>query len=224
MAMIYKVRWKRKSGEISQRWCLEWTNEKREKRRKLFASALDAKRHRRLIENSGAPFEETQISFAKAADDFIESRRNLGRERSTYDMYERQVRMHLGPLIGARDVRLLRRADFVKLQEDLVAKLSRSLARSVFMTAKSVMAHVVRREWREGDPTTGLRFDLSSREKARIDAPRKSDIQALLDALGGNEIAAGAPPTRGYVFVRLALGSGLRASELDLPPSERSKS
>jgi integrase len=86
------------------------------------------------------------------------------------------------------------------------------------------MAHVVRREWREGDPTTGLRFDLSSREKARIDAPRKSDIQALLDALGGNEIAAGAPPTRGYVFVRLALGSGLRASELDLPPSERSKS
>lgn len=214
MAMIYKVSWKRKSGEISQRWCVEWTNENREKRRKLFASALDAKRHRRLIENGDAPFEETHISFANAADDFIESRRNLGRERSTYDMYERQVRMHLGPLIGARDVRSLRRADFVKLQEDLVAKLSRSLARSVFMTAKSVMAHVVRREWREGDPTTGLRFDLSSREKARIDAPRKSDIQALLDALGGNEIAAGAPPTRGYVFVRLALGSGLRASEL----------
>jgi len=33
MAMIYKVSWKRKSGEISQRWCVEWTNEKREKRR-----------------------------------------------------------------------------------------------------------------------------------------------------------------------------------------------
>jgi integrase len=54
----------------------------------------------------------------------------------------------------------------------------------------------------------------SGREKPRIEVPDKAKIYRLLEALGASKVAAGAPPTRGCVFVRLALGSGMRASEL----------
>lgn len=215
MALIYKIDWKTKNGKSSQRWIVDWREPDGKRRRQMFTDIAAAKAHRGLIE-SGRPTNPklSGHSFAKAADDFIESRKRLGRERSTWIVYARHLRIHLGPLLGTRDIAELRRSDFVRLQEDLLGKLSHGLARSVFATARAIMAHIVQREWRVSDPARDVRFVKSGREKPRIEVPDKVKIHRLLEELGASRVAAGEPPTRGYVFVRLALGSGLRASEL----------
>lgn len=215
MALIYRTDRKTKTAKSSPRWVVDWREPNGKRRRQTFADVSAAKAHRGLIE-SGRPTnpEFSGRSFADAAADFIESRKRLGRERSTWAVYERHLRLHLGPLIGARDIAELRRSDFIRLQEELLAKLSHNLAKSVFVTARAIMAHTVHREWRVSDPARDVRFAKSGREKPRIEAPDRAQIHRLLKELGAERVAAGEPPTRGYVFVRLALGSGLRASEL----------
>lgn len=215
MALIYRTDRKTKTAKSSPRWVVDWREPSGKRRRQTFTDVSAAKAHRGLIE-SGRPTspELSGRSFADAAADFIESRKRLGRERSTWAAYARHLRLHLGPLIGNRDIAELRRSDFVRLQEELLAKLSHNLAKAVFVTARAIMAHTVHREWRVSDPARDVRFVKSGREKPRIEVPDKWKIHRLLEELGAGRVAAGEPPTRGYVFVRLALGSGLRASEL----------
>jgi integrase len=215
MALIYRTDRKSKNGKSFPRWVVDWREPDGKRRRQVFADIAAAKAHRGLIESGRSTNTELSgHSFAEAAADFIESRKRLGRERSTWLVYACHLRIHLGPLIGARDIAELRRSDFVRLQEDLLSKLSHALAKAVFVTARAIMAHTVQREWRVSDPARDVRFVKSGREKPRIEVPDKAKIHRLLEALGASKVAAGEPPTRGYVFVRLALGSGMRASEL----------
>lgn len=218
MAALLKARWRNSDGTTSERWQVEWRDATKKRRRRQFQTLPEAKRFQATVKLGLAPApigsEGDVLSFKTAALEFIQSRIKLGREPSTWRAYDRHLRLHLEPLIGEEDVRKLRRAQFLDLQERLLAKLSPALARAVFVTARAVMAYAVEREWRLDDPAETVRFKRSTRDQARIDIPPKEDIRRLLDAFGARAIAEGAAPTRGFMLVRMALGTGLRASEL----------
>ncbi len=218
MATICKIRWQNIDGSTSERWLVEWRDKAGKRSRRQFKTQPEAKRFHATVELGVAPAPTGSggeiIRFADAALEFIQSRIKLGREPSTWRAYDRHLRLHLEPLIGEEDVRALRRVHFHELQERLLAKLSPALAKAVFVTARAVMAYAVEREWRLDDPAKTVRFKRAGRDQARIDIPPKADIRRLLEAFGAAEVAAGAPPSRAFMLVRVAIGTGMRASEI----------
>jgi integrase len=218
MATICKIRWRNSSGAARERWLVEWRDTAGKRSRRQFENLVEAKRFHAAVELGVAPAPKGSggdvVRFTDAALEFIQSRVKLGREPSTWRAYDRHLRLHLGPLIGDADVRAMRRAQFLDLRERLLAKLSPALARAVFVTARAIMAYAVEREWRLDDPAKSVRFNNAGRDKPRIDIPPKADIRRLLEAFGAGDIATGAAPSRAFMLVRIALGTGMRASEI----------
>lgn len=218
MATICKIRWQNIDGSTSERWLVEWRDKAGKRSRRQFKTQPEAKRFHATVELGVAPAPIGSggeiIRFTDAALEFIQSRIKLGREPSTWRTYDRHLRLHLEPLIGEEDVRALRRVHFHELRERLLAKLSPALAKAVFVTARAVMAYAVEREWRLDDPAKTVRFKRSGRDQARIDIPQKADIRRLLEAFGAADVAVGAPPSRAFMLVRVAIGTGMRASEI----------
>jgi hypothetical protein len=121
MAALLKARWRNSDGTTSEHWQVEWRDANEKRRRRQFETLPEAKRFQATAELSLAAgpisSEGDVLCFKTAALEFIQSRIKLGREPSTWRSYDRHLRLHLESLIGEEDVRKLRRAQFLDLQE-----------------------------------------------------------------------------------------------------------
>jgi integrase len=143
-------------------------------------------------------------TVAEAADRWLAEVNGRGRERTTTKQYGEHVRLHIVPLIGHHRLAALTPDSVKAFRDQLLAKLSRPLARKVMASFKALLkvsnhSHVV--------ANVSIAADKRKRKlEAGVDFPTLQEVTRLLDA------AKDDPKRRAFLLV--ACFTGLRASEL----------
>lgn len=228
MATIKKRTWTTAAGEARSAWQLSYIDGKGLRHRLQFPTKGEADRERIRVEGEIAEgvhvadresitVLDAARAFVRDFEDLVEARK---RERTTLEMYDQHVRLHIAPFAVA-SVRLSRLGgpECAAFAADLEAARSDDMARRVFVTFRAVIKFAIRKGWVRINAakdisvrTAGARVAASGdAPKARVDAPPKAAIRALIAAA---EARAGKDRGRALAMVHVLLFGGLRASEM----------
>jgi integrase len=148
------------------------------------------------------------ITVKQAAADWIRFVEGEKRERSTIVGYQQHIDRHILPRIGTLKIATLTTPRIQKFRDDLLADLSRPMAKKVLTSLKSLLRDAKRR----GNVAQNVALDVSIKMgkrdqrklKVGVDIPTRDEIKALVDKARG----------RWRPFFLLAIFTGLRSSEL----------
>jgi integrase len=148
------------------------------------------------------------ITVAEAAEDWIEAVQLEGRERTTTRQYRQHVDLHIAPRIGRDKLANLTTPQINSFRDDLLAHLSRPLARKILTSLKSILSDAQRRGNVAQNVSLPVSIGPDRRGKPKlavgVDIPTPEEIKHILGAATG----------RRRPFLITAIFSGLRSSEL----------
>ena len=144
--------------------------------------------------------------LAQVFADFVQSRRDLKRSARTIYDYERDWQRHAEPVLGAKAVRDVTRADIAGLHRKMADRPVR--ANRTLVMLHGVFEFAIERELRpEGDnPTKRVRKYPEQPRSRYLDDAEIAAILAALDEIPGGDPATGC--------IRLQLFTGLRGIEV----------
>jgi integrase len=144
------------------------------------------------------------ITIVEAAEKWIKGVTADGRERSTVDQYRGHVSFHIAPRLGKAKLANLTDEKIEAFRDDLLANLSRPLARKVMVSLRQLL-----KANRYGHVAAGVSIKLEQRHKRKLEAgrdvPRPDEIKRMVGA---------ATDTRVRALLLLTAFTGLRSSEL----------
>jgi integrase len=211
MATVRKRSWKT-SGETKTAWIADYFSQDGKRHLKTFATKKAAEawlvttRHE-VSQGVHTP-ERDSITVAEAGALWIERSKGEGLERSTVDKYRNHVDLHIKPLIGAVKLARLSAPVVEKFRDDLVANLSRTMARKVLGSLKAILAEAQRRGLVALNAAATVKIKTKGREETKLkvgqDIPAKAEVNAILAAAAG----------RWRPLLITAVFTGMRSSEL----------
>jgi integrase len=144
------------------------------------------------------------ITVAEAADKWINGVGADGRERSTIEQYKQHAKIHILPRLGTTKLANLTDTKVEGFRDELLAKLSRPLARKVMVSLKQLLkankySHIA----------DGISIKPDNRNKRRLEAGRDLPTPAEV-----KRMVAVAKEPRTRALLLLAALTGLRSSEL----------
>jgi len=225
MATLYTRSWTNKTGRKTTAFLVEQRRGGKKLRRQ-FSSRSAALRFVGSITTGAEDFafkgrktfaDLTEIYFAQASFNDL--------ERGTIRAYRSQVICHLLPRFGDTKIDQIGRERILSTMADLRANLSPVQTFNVFQTLRRILRFGVMAGMLGRDPTVGLRGPSRRvREHAKggdKDDPERThrflsrfEIKKLALAARGVGRIGPLPFDRALVFVKIALFSGLRASEI----------
>jgi integrase len=145
---------------------------------------------------------------AEAAEDWIGYVKLEGRERSTIEQYRQHVVHHINPRIGRERLAKLTTPRINAFRDDLLANMSRAMAKKVLRSLKSLLRDAKRR----GNVAQNVALDVSistgkrDRRKLKfgVDIPTLEEIKSIVHAATGKR----------RPILLTAIFTGLRSSEL----------
>jgi len=209
---VRKRKWTTRSGETKEAWIVDY-NYEGQRTLKTFQKKKDADGYAQQVgvdirAGTHTPVNRS-ITVAKAAEDWLESVRLDNRERSTLDYY-RQHAAHITKHIGNLKLASLTASRANTFRDELLATVSRPLARKVLTSLRSLLRDAQSRG--NVAQNVGLsikRVDADGRGKKKLkigeDIPSADEIKALIAAM---------PDNRWRPMLLTAIFTGLRASEL----------
>jgi integrase len=205
---IRKRKWVTRRGEAREAWIVDYIDQQGDRHIETFERKKDADaRHATVKVNvrqgiHTAP--SKSVTVAEAAESWINRIAADGRERGTIKQYREHANLHIVPRIGGLKLAHLTPARVEAFRDDLLASLSRPLARKVLTSFKSMLkvakhAHVaadisIKRNKRS-EPTLEVGRDI----------PTLGEVKRLIEA--ANDL-------RRRALLLTAALTGLRASEL----------
>src|SRR5262249_29706280 len=129
-------------------------------------------------------------------------------ERSTIDQYRQHIDLHIVPRLGLIRVSHLTTAKLEAFRDDLLASMSRAMARKVLTSTKSILK-VAKRAHVAADASIGGQKRKRKLEVG-VDIPTPDEIRRLLHA----PVSAARAALRPRTLLLVAIFTGLRASEL----------
>lgn len=208
---VRKRKWATSTGEKKEAWIVDYVDQEGGRHIQTFSRKKDADEYRATVEvhvreGVHTPINKS-IKVAEAADDWISYVELEGRERSTLAQY-RQHAAHIKARIGGKTLAELTTPRINAFRDDLLAHMSRALAKKVLTSLKSLLSDAKRR----GNVAQNVALDVSispdkrgkSKLKVGVDIPRPDEIKAIVGKLNG--------PRRPLILT--AIFTGLRASEL----------
>lgn len=205
---VRKRTWKTASGEQRECWVADYTDQTGKRHVKAFKlkkEAYEAHDKVRTDIRTGAhvPVSGKQ-TVADLCQAWIKDIEAKGRERTTLAQYRQHVRLHINPRIGGVRVAKLTDEHLRKFRDDLLASMSRPMARKVMTSLHSVLKSAKR-----GHLLEGITIERSKRDKRPIEAgrdfPTPAEIKRMIEAASG--------PRERALLLTLAL-TGVRSSEL----------
>lgn len=217
---VRKREWKTPKGEQKSAWIVDYFDAGGTRRQKTFrlkkeADAFAATASIEVREGTHVADRETATVEA-AGKLWIKSAMAAGLERSSVEDYERTLRLHIEPFIGASRLNTLNTAKLRAFEDTLRDEgRSSSMIKRVMTTLGTLLADsqerglVVRNAAREMQARRGKSASRQEkRQKGRlkvgVDIPTRDEIKALVGALQG----------RWRPLILTATFCGLRASEL----------
>ena len=152
--------------------------------------------------------ESASITVAEAAEDWIRRAELEGRERATIAQYRQHVDLHIVPLIGNLKLAKLTAPGMREVRDKLLERLSRSMAKKVLGSTKSILKDAQGRGNVSQNAAQGVSIKMEKRHKRKIkvgaDLPTKDEARDILATVEG----------RWRPLLVTAIFTGLRASEL----------
>jgi integrase len=192
-------------------WVVDYTDQAGDRHIKTFDKKKDADGYLTTVSYQVKEGVHTapskSIIVLEAAENWLKHVEREGRERSTVAQYRQHVYKHLKPLHHAK-LAALTTPRINTFRDELLAELSRPLARKVLVSLKSLLREAQRR----GDVaqnvalSVGIKMDKRDKRKlkAGVDFPKPEEIKPLIDAATGKYRA----------LLVTVVFTGLRASEL----------
>lgn len=208
---VRKRTWRNKQGEPREAWIVDYFDQSGERHIKTFARKKDADAFAATtsveVRQGVHTAASKSLTVRQAADDWLVYIEREGRERSTLAQYRQHVR-HLLPLIGTVKLAELTMPRVQRLRDDLLATMSRALARKVLVSFKSILREAQRRGNVAQNVALGVTIGADKRGQAKlragVDIPTPDEVRRILAASAG----------RIRALLVTAVFTGLRASEL----------
>jgi integrase len=209
---VRKRKWVTSKGEAKEAWIVDYTGQNGDRHIETFAKKKDADAHHATVKvdvDRGVHTAPSKsITVAKAAEDWVAYVELEGRERSTVVQYRQHVDRHIKPRIGHERLAKLTTPRINKFRDDLLADMSRAMAKKVLTSLKSLLRDAKRR----GNVAQNVALDVSitpdkrSKRKLKVgvDIPTRDEIKTIIGKLEG----------RWRPLILTAIFTGLRASEL----------
>jgi integrase len=207
---VRKRTWATRQGERREAWIVDYVDQEGERHIQTFDRKKDADDYHATVKvdiRQGihtAPSKSATV--AEAAETWIKRVEAEGRERTTVRQYRQHVNLHIAPRLGRVKLANLTPGKVESFRDDLLANMSRPLARKVLTSLKSLLkvakhAHVA------ADVSIGRGKRGESKLEVGVDIPTPDEIKRLLQA-------ATEAPIRPRTLLITAVSTGLRASEL----------
>jgi integrase len=209
---VRKRKWITRNGEAKECWIIDYIDQHGDRHIETFAKKKDAeKRHASVKVDVGKGTHTAtskSITVTQAAQDWLTYIELEGRERATILGYRIHVERHIVPRIGPEKLAKVTTPRVNRFRDDLLASMSRSLAKAVLKSFKAILkdahrrgnvAQNVARDVQIGTTTRGKR-----KLQAGVDIPTPNEVRKMIHAATG----------RHRPLVLTAVFTGLRGSEL----------
>jgi integrase len=205
---VRKRQWKTAKGEVKESWVVDYVDGQGDRHIETFERKKDADAYHDQVKvdvRKGihiAPSKSPTV--AEAAEKWLAEANGRGRERTTLSQYDEHTRLHILPLIGNAKLAELSPDRVEWVRDQLLKKLTRPMARKVFISFKSIL-----KTSRYAHVAAGVSVG-SDKRKSRLEAgrdfPTTSEVSRLLNAAKGD--------AKWRALLLVACFCGLRSSEL----------
>jgi integrase len=206
---VRKRTWTTRKGERKEAWIVDYTDQDGDRHIETFSRKKDADAFHATVKVDVSKGEHIAPSksetIAEAADRWLKRVEADGRERGTLAQYRQHLVIHILPRLGSTKVGNLTAGEIEAFRNELVANLSRPMARKVLTSLKSVLKIAKRSQIAAG---ISIGRDKRKRKlEIGVDIPSPDEIRRLLKAAASTDI-------RPRTLLIVAIFTGLRASEL----------
>jgi integrase len=192
MAVRKRV-WTTKSGECKEAWIVDYTDQAGDRHIQTFARKKDADRYHANVTVEVAKGihtpESRSLTVAEAAEQWLVATELEKLERSTLAHYRAHVNLHIVPRIGAAKLATLTTPQVNAFRDQLLANLSRALARKVLVSFRSIIKDARRRGTIAHNVTEGVSIKSDNRDKQKLevgrDIPTPEEVRQILAAVQG---------------------------------------
>jgi integrase len=209
---VRKRKWTTRSGEVKEAWIVDYADQDGERHIKTFNRKKEADAYAQQVgvdvrTGTHTPVSKS-ITVAQAAEDWLKAVELEGREASTLAQYRQHAR-HITERIGNYKLANLTTPRLNSFRDELLASMSRAMARKILSSIKSLLRDAQRRgNVAQNVALAVKRIDADKRGKSRLKVgvhiPTMEEVRAI--------IAAAVGPQRPLLVT--AVFTGLRASEL----------
>jgi integrase len=208
---VRKRRWRTRNGDVKEAWVVDYTDQDGDRHIETFKRKKDADARAQQIGVDVRAGIHTaaakSVTVTEAAADWIRKVELDERERSTIAQYRQHAR-HITARIGNQKLAKLTKPRVEAFRDDLLASMSRALARKVLTSLKSLLRDAQRRGNVAQNVAADVRIGVDKRGKKKlkvgVDIPTPDEIKRLLGMVSGH--------LRPLLIT--ATFTGLRASEL----------
>ena len=208
---VRKRKWITSKGEAKEAWIVDYADQNGERHIETFDRKKDADARHAVVnvdvDRGIHTPQSSSVTIAEAARDWIAYVELEGRERSTVAQYRQHVDLHINPRLGRESLAKLTTPRVNAFRDDLLAKLSRAMARKVLTSLKSLLRDAQRRGNVPQNVAADVKIGTATRSKQKLrigtDIPTADEIGRLLHAA----------PAKWRLMLLVMTFAGLRASE-----------
>ena len=220
---VRKRKWVTRLGEAKEAWIVDYTDQQGDRHIRTFARKKEADDYRATVKldvRAGTHVAPSKsVTVAVAADRWLNRVEAEGRERGTLAQYRQHVNLHILPKIGRLKLASLTPARVEAFRDDLVANLSRPMARKVLTSLKSLLktakhAHVA------ADVSVGRSKRSERKLEVGSDIPTPAEVRRLVDAAKDDARMRALLLTAALCGLRASELRGLRWADVDLKGGE----
>jgi integrase len=210
---VRKRAWITRLGEPREAWIVDYTDQQGARHIHTFQRKKDADAYHATVKvdvHQGVhTVPNRSIAVAEAAADWIRYAKLEKLEAATIAGYQQHVDKHIVPRLGATKLATLTTPRIQKFRDDLLADMSRPMAKKVLTSLKAILKDAKRRGNIAQNVAADIVIGIDGRSKSKLtigkDIPTRDEIRRIIDA---------APEGRGRALLMTAAFTGLRASEL----------
>lgn len=226
-AKVRKRTWKTSKGEEKTAWIVDYKDQSGVRALRTFAKKGEAVEFetnmRGEVRDKKHVIPSKSITIKTAGKEWIEAvKRGRGErgpaEASTLRQYQYHLDDYIAPALGETLLAKLSKADVAKFRDDLLAKISRPLARKVLTSLKGILSESQHRDRVIVNVASAIKIGTGGRHKEDVVVPTIADVRAILQKL--DELATQSNRrwadawTRRRALLATAIHTGFRASEV----------
>ena len=190
---VRKRAWTTRKGEKKEAWLVDYSDQNGGRHIQTFGRKKDADEYHATVRVDVRQGVHTpqgkSLTVAAAAEDWIGFVKLEGRERSTVAQYRQHVDHHIKPRIGREKLAKLTTPRINAFRDDLLANMSRAMAKKVLTSLKSLLRDAKRR----GNVAQNVALDVSiskdkratSKLKVGVNIPTPDEIKRIVHAATG---------------------------------------
>lgn len=209
---VRKRKWTTSRGAEKEGWIVDYVDHQGDRHIQTFAKKKEADEYHATVrvdlKHGVHTPQNKSITVAEAAELWIKAVELDGGERSTLAQYRQHVRLHINPRLGPAKLATLTTPRINAFRDELLAALSRPMAKKVLTSLKSLLRDAQGRGSVSQNVAASVKIKADKRAKTNlkigVDIPTPDEIKRIINAATG----------RLRALLVTAIFTGLRASEL----------